>query len=168
MAAGMFAVNAFAADVATDSSATHATHPAELKHGDKRFIEKAAAAGQEEVDISRVAVERTTNAEVKQFAQMMVDDHTRANEELMSLAQARSVELPNKKSEAEKWSKKDAKDFDRDYVKKMVSDHKDVVDLFRNEAKDGTDPELLEFARKTLPKLEKHYEHATDLKKMVR
>jgi putative membrane protein len=166
--ASLFAFHAFAAEPMPDSNSTHATHSAELTHSDKRFVEKAAAAGREEVEISRVAVDRSTNADVKKFAQMMVDDHTRANDELMSLAQARSVELPNKKSETEKWSKKDAKDFDRDYVKKMVSDHKDAVELFRNEAKDGTDPELLEFARKTLPKLEQHYEHANDLKKMVK
>jgi putative membrane protein len=168
VAASLFGLHAFAADTLPDSPQTHATHPAELTHSDKRFIEKAALSTREDVEISRIAAERSTNADVKQFAQMVVDDHDRANAELISFAQARSVELSDKKSEAEKWSKKDAKDFDRDYVKKMVADHKDAVELFRNEAKDGTDPELLEFARKTLPKLEKHYEHATDLKKMVR
>lgn len=171
MTAALLTVDAFAESTSAMPKAsdhTHATGKPELTHTDKRFLEKAATSGREEVEISRVAAERATNPDVKQFAQMMVDDHSRANDEIIAFAQARSVELSDKKSEAEKWSKKDAKDFDRDYVKKMVSDHKDAVDLFRNEAKDGTDPELLEFARKTLPKLEQHYEKANDLKKMVK
>jgi putative membrane protein len=179
IAASLFAVNAFAASANPDAPKTHdhmntaatttgQNTAASLTHTDKHFIEKAAAAGREEVEISQVAAQRSTNADVKSFAQMMVDDHSKANDELMSIAQSRGVVLDDKKNETEKWSKKDAKDFDRDYVKKMVSDHKDVVELFQKEAKDGTDPDLLAFARSTLPKLEKHYEHATDLKKMVR
>jgi putative membrane protein len=171
MTAALFTVDAFAQSNASDmskSNNTHATGKPELTHTDKHFVEKAVTSGREEVDISRVAAERATNADVKQFAQMMVDDHTRANDELVAFAQAHSIEVKEKKSDADKWSKKDAKDFDRDYVKKMVSDHKDAVDLFRNEAKDGTDPELVELARKTLPKLEQHYEKANDLKKMIK
>src|SRR6185369_16662402 len=116
--AALLTVDAFAQSTASDMSKTkndtHATGKAELTHTDKRFIEKAATDGREEVEISRVAAERATNPDVKQFAQMMVDDHSRANDELMAIAQARSVEVKEKKSEAEKWSKKDAKDFDRD------------------------------------------------------
>jgi putative membrane protein len=140
----------------------------ELTHADRRFLEKAATSSREEVEISRIAAERSTNDDVKKFAQMMVDDHTRANEEIASFAEKHGVKLPDKNANEEKWRRRDAKDFDRDYVKQMVSDHKDDVELFRKAAKDSTDPEILEFARKTLPKLEQHYERANDLKKMVR
>lgn len=139
-----------------------------LEHTDRRFVEKAAKSGLEEVAISQVALERTTNPDVKRFAQMIVDEHSRANEHLASIAQTHQVELPAKEVDLEKWRRRDSKDFDRDYIKAMISDHKDAVELFRKEAKDGVSPDVLEFARSTLPKLEEHYERANDLKKMVR
>lgn len=166
-ATGVYAQPSTHADDATAPDARHDS-ASSLDHGDRRFLEKAAKSGQEEVEISNIAVERTSNPDVKRFAQMMVDDHGRANEELAALAQKYNVELPAKGTNEEKWRRRDAKDFDRDYIKTMISDHKDAVSLFRKEAKDGTAPDVLEFARKTLPKLEQHYERANDLKKMVR
>lgn len=170
--AAALAVTGAYADAKTPDDPPAATartdHGSSLERGDRRFLEKAAKAGQEEVEISKIALERTTNADVKNFAQMMLDDHGRANEEVAALAQKYNVELPAKGTDEDKWRRRDAKDFDRDYVKKMVSAHKDAVELFQKEAKDGTAPDVLEFARKTLPKLERHYERANDLKKMVR
>ena len=131
-------------------------------------IGKIAESGREEVEVSRIAAERATNPDVKKFAQMMVDDHTRANEELESLASAKGVKLKDKEKSENKWSKKDAQDFDRDYVKKMVSDHKKDIDLFSKESKNGTDAELTEFARKTLPTLNKHLETVSELEKTVK
>ena len=155
-----------------DHKADHKDHNANtssLKHADRRFVEKAAESGREEVEISQVAVERATNADVKHLAQMMVDDHTKANQELMSIAAAKGVTLKEDKDKnSNKWSKKDAKDFDRDYVKKMIADHKEAIDLFSNESKNGSDPELVEFARTTLPKLEQHLAHTDELKNLVK
>lgn len=154
----------------TAGNATAETHHggSMLKHADHRFVEKATEAGREEVEISKIAVERSTNPDVKKLAQMMVDDHTRANEELASIASAKGVTVKEKEKSENKWAKKDAKDFDRDYVKKMISDHKDAIDLFSNESKNGADSDLVDFARKTLPKLQQHLEHVNELKNTVK
>jgi putative membrane protein len=151
----------------TTASADHAEHM-KLKHADRSFIEKADVAGREEVEISQIAAERASNPDVKKFAQMMVDDHTRANEELASIATACGVKLKDKPKNEDKWSRKDAKDFDRDYMKKMVDDHKKVIDLFSKESKDGADEQLVEFARKTLPKLQHHLDEAARLDNLVK
>ena len=140
-----------------------------IKHADKNFIENAAKCGMEELAISRVVVERTTNPQVKSFAQMVVDDHSSANDALMSIASAKGVKLPAKDmDDAKKWSKKSAKGLDEDYVEKMVSAHKDAVKLFEKEADKGEDAETKAFARATLPKLQHHLEMAMDLKKTVK
>lgn len=153
----------------TAGNATMAHHDGStLKHADRRFIEKATESGREEVEISKVVAERSTNADVKKFAQMMVDDHTRANEELASIASAKNVVVKEKEKSENKWEKKDMKELDRDYVKKMVSDHKEAIDLFSNESKNGAEAELVEFARKTLPTLQHHLEQANELKAMVK
>jgi putative membrane protein len=137
----------------------------ELKRNDREFFEKAAKASMSEVEISRVAATRSSNPEVRSFAQMMIEDHQAASEELAALASAKGVSIPAKEASPSKWEKHDAKDFDRDYINKMVSDHEDVVKLFEKQAKDGNDADSVAFARKYLPKLQQHLQHASDLKR---
>jgi len=140
----------------------------DLKHGDKSFVEKAAKMGQEEVAISRVAVERATNPQVREFAQMMVSDHTGANSELTTLATSKNVMLPAKEINVDKWEKRSAKDFDEEYMEKMVSDHKETLDLFEKEAKKGDDADLMNFAGKTVPTLTSHLSRAQEIKKSLK
>lgn len=138
----------------------------QLKHADKSFVEDAIKAGREEVAISQVAVERATNPKVKEFAQMIVSDHTGVNGELTTLAAAKGIQLPTKEVDVDKWTKKSAKSFDEDYVEKMISAHKDALDLFEKEAKKGGDPELTALAAKTVASLQTHLAKAQELKKM--
>src|SRR5439155_14015108 len=98
-----------------------------MKKMDRDFFEKAAKAGMSEVAISRVAATRTSNPEVRRLAQMMIEDHEKAGEELATLAANCGVPLPAKDTRSEKWEKHDAKSFDKDYLAKMVSDHEEVV-----------------------------------------
>lgn len=148
---------------------TATAQTADLKHADKSFIEKAAKAGREEVEISRVAVERTTNAQVKLFAQSIIDDHGAVNDKLMSIAAMKGVKLPARDmDDMKKWSKKSGKDFDEDYVSKMVSAHQDAVDLFEKQANKGEDFDTKTFARATLPALQHHLQMALDLKKALK
>jgi len=151
----------------TDRQAT-ATTTAEsnLSRNDRNFFEKAAKSGMKEVAVSQSVVDRLTNPQVKQFAQMMVDDHTGANAELASLAAAKGVTLPVQDTKlADKWSKK-TDELDEDYMEEMVSDHKDAVKLFEDAAK-SKDAEIAAFASKTLPKLQAHFTQAKTLKELV-
>lgn len=141
-----------------------------LHHGDRSFFDKAAKSGMKEVAVSQAALPNLTNPQVKNFAQMMVTDHSGANTELMALASAKGVMLPatEKKDEklTEKWTKK-VKNADEEYMEEMVSDHKDAVDLFEKAAK-SEDHEIAAFAQKTLPTLQHHLTMAQDLKKAVK
>lgn len=141
-----------AADPATRDSSSSSLPPAhgmqdradapkiDLKHGDKSFIEKAAKSGMEEVAISRIAVERATNPQVREFAQMMVSDHSGANSELTTLALSKNVTLPAKDINIDKWEKRSAKSFDEEYMEKMVSDHKETLDLFKKNPRKAKTP----------------------------
>jgi putative membrane protein len=147
---------------------TTATSPA-LKRADRDFMTKAAKAGMEEVEISRIAAERTTNPDVRKFAQKIVSDHESANDELTTLAAARGVALPAKDINPENsWAKRDAKSFDKDYLDKMVNAHEDAVKLFDHQARDGSDPDTVAFARKHLPHLQHHLQAALDLKRTLK
>lgn len=149
-------------ELAADASAA-----ANLSRSDRNFFEKAAKSGMKEVAVSRSTLARLTNPQVKQFAQMMVDDHSKANAELMALAQKKGVVLPPKDDVKlmDKWSKK-TDEVDEDYMEEMVDDHQEAVELFE-EASRSKDAEIAAFANKTLPKLRQHLTTAKDLKEVV-
>jgi putative membrane protein len=138
-----------------------------LEREDRVFMERAAKASMSEVAISRVAAARTSNPEVRRFAQAMIEDHEGAIEQLSALAGVRGVSLPAKDPRPEKWEKRDAKNFDREYLEQMIDDHENVVKLFEEQAKDGIDADTVAYARKHLPKLQQHLQHAIDLKRAL-
>lgn len=139
----------------------------ELNRSDRDFMEKAAKASMSEVAISRVAAARTSNPEVRRFAQKMIDDHEAAIEQLGVIAGARGVSLPAKDPRPEKWEKRDAKSFDREYLEQMIDDHEEVVKLFEKQARDGEGTDTVAYARKHLPKMQQHLQHAIDLKRTL-
>jgi putative membrane protein len=140
----------------------------ELKNADKNFAEKAAKASMEEVEVSRVAAARSSNPEVRAFAEQMAADHARMADELAALAAVKGISLPARDRIATKWEKQNAKDFDHDYLKKMVSDHEATVKLFQKQANDGNDPDLVAFARKHLSDVQHHLQRAKDLERFLK
>jgi putative membrane protein len=126
------------------------------------FMKHAAEGGMEEVELGKAASTRAQNPEVKKFAQMMVADHGKANEELMALAKKKNITLPtdpgSKKADVDKMNGLKGADFDREYVDMMVDDHEADVTDFERQANNGSDPDVKAFAAKTLPVLKKHLE----------
>lgn len=167
--AGSFLVTAFPTVVTAQTSETP-TMPAQkgssLKYGDRNFLTKAAAAGDEEIAISKVAVDRSTNPQVKEYAQMVIDDHQKIGVQLAAVVSAKSLELSAKPVSTKKWDKKDAKDFDKDYISKMVDDHEDAVSLFTKGAR-SDDSQIATFATQQLPMLQTHLSRAKELKKTL-
>ena len=132
-----------------------------LAHGDKKFVEEAAEGGILEVELGNYAASHASNDQVKQFGQRMATDHSKANDELKSLASSKGVDVPaalDKKhqKEVDKYRKMDAGKFDKEYMEHMVKDHKQDVEEFEKEAKHSKDADLKAFAEKTLPTLQDH------------
>ena len=128
---------------------------------DSSFVEDAANGGMAEVEFGKVASTKATNPEVKKFAQMMVTDHTAANNALKALAGKKGWKLPTEldsshKSTLDKLKGYSGAEFDKEYVEEMVNDHETDVKAFQDKAKNATDPDLKAFAEKTLPVLQKH------------
>ena len=142
------------------------------KGGDSDFVTKAAQGGMEEVELGQLASSNAASADVKQFGQRMVTDHGKANDELKSIAQKSGETVPSglsKKQEADKarLSKLNGAEFDKAYMKMMVSDHREDVAEFEKEAKSGKDADVKAFAAKTLPTLKEHLTMAEDVEKRV-
>lgn len=135
---------------------------------DHNFIMEAAMGGLMEVELGRVAAQQGASEAVKQFGQRMVDDHSAANQELMTLAQSKGITLPTTLDEKHrehltKLSAMTGADFDRAYGKEMLSDHRKDVSEFEKQSTRGTDPDIKAFATKTLPTLQEHLRMAEAL-----
>jgi putative membrane protein len=132
------------------------------------FLVDAANGGMAEVELGKLAQEKATNPQVKEFATMMVNDHTGANAEAKALAAKKSITLPadvteGKKETASDLSKKTGKDFDKAYMERMVKDHKETIDLFEKASNNVKDADVKNFADMTLPKLRTHLEKAQSI-----
>jgi putative membrane protein len=135
---------------------------------DKEFLMEAATGGMMEVELGRLAVAKGTSEAVKQFGQRMIDDHSKANSELTQLAQTKSIALPTElsakhRADVTKMSKLTGAAFDKAYSKEMLSDHIKDVAAFERESTSASDPDVKEFAAKTLPILKEHLEMAKAL-----
>lgn len=143
---------------------------ADVPRSDEAFMKQAAQNGHAEVESSKLALSKASSPDVKTFAQQMVDDHTKAGDELTALAQSKGIKVSSEPSAAQRAKIKlmqtlDGASFDRSYASSMgVSAHEETIALFRKEAQQGKDPDVKAFATKTLPTLEHHLKMSKDLK----
>jgi putative membrane protein len=139
------------------------TSPNSLSSRDKTFVMQAGQLGMMEVELGRLAVKRGSSAGVKQYGQEMVEEHTRANQELMQLAMQKKVELPTEMSTQntaliDRLSGLSGKSFDTAYKQAMIDSHKQAIALFQAQSQEGQDPQLKAWATQKLPKLQAHLE----------
>lgn len=139
-----------------------AADKARSDHPDWKFFKKAAQGGMAEVTLGQLAVDKAESEAVKNFGQRMVTDHGKASQELTDLATAENVTLPTEmdaeaKALRKKLSTLSGSEFDKAYMKEMLKDHKKDISVFEKQAQQGKDPEVKNWAEKTLPTLQEHY-----------
>jgi len=128
---------------------------------DTDFLKKAAKGNLAEVELGRLAAQKATSPEVKEFGSRMVRDHTKANHELSALAASKGVTVPTSISLGEDVSVAhlkmlSGKSFDDAYIKMMVDDHKEDVAAFERASTGSQDMDVRRFGTKTLPTLQSH------------
>jgi putative membrane protein len=136
------------------------------------FVTKASVSNLFEIESSKVALNKSQNNDIKQFAQHMIDDHTSAGSELESSVREAGIDntlirktLDNKhKKLMDKLQKASQKDFDKQYVNEQMDAHKEAVKLFKDYSDDGDDATIKAFADKTLPVLEQHNQRIKEIK----
>ena len=157
----------------TGASSSSSSSSDKLARADRKFVEDAAEGGMAEVQLGQLAAQKGESDQVKQFGQKMVDDHTKANDQLKQVASSTGITLPTElksadKREMDRLSKLSGANFDREYMKHMVSDHKKDVKEFQKEAKSGKDADVKGFASQTVPTLEQHLQLAQSTDAAVR
>ena len=140
---------------------------------EKLFMEKAAVAGLAEVELARLAQEKGSADQVKKFAEVMVRDHGKANTELTQLAGEKGIELPLKiegpyQQQIDKLQQLSGDEFDREYMKLMVDEHKKDVEEFERQSKQGNDILVKSFAAKNLLILQQHLKMAQTIEQNMK
>ena len=135
----------------------------------KDFVADAATGGMMEVELGNIAQQKAKSQQVKDFGKMMVDDHTKANNNLKDIASKKNIDVPatmtdDQKKDMDKLSKKSGADFDKAYVNMMVDDHKKDIDAFKKASGDVSDNDIKNFITNTLPTLQKHLDSIQAIK----
>lgn len=162
---------------ASSSSQPHTSHSAAasksstetgaLSGSDRTFVRKAAEGGVAEVQLGQLAKEKGSNSAVKDFGDRMMKDHSKANDNLKSVATSKGATVPDTMSAKDqalynRLSKLSGSEFDKAYMGAMVKDHEEDVAEFRKESQAAKDTDLRNFASQTLPTLEDHLRMARD------
>lgn len=159
--AGLAAFAAGAAAPTDSAKSTAKTKTPVATMSDSDFAKAAAEGGLAEVKFGELAQDKASNKAVKDLGQRMVDDHTKADDDLKTAASKDNMYIPaqmNAKDQAAyaRLSQLSGATFDRAYTRDMVRDHEVDIAAFRREANDGKDTTIKSFAAKTLPTLEDH------------
>ena len=144
------------------------TQMEEQKDDLSEFMTKAASGGMMEVELGKLAQSQAMSKQVKDFGTMMVTDHTKANNELKTLAAKKSLVLPDSMSQDHMDNVRDLRDkkgadFDAAYMDLMVEDHKEDVEMFEDASNNLEDADAKAFASKTLATLRTHLKRAQEI-----
>jgi putative membrane protein len=131
------------------------------------FVKKAALDGMTEVEAGKLALDKSKDPKIREFAERMVKDHTKAGAELESIAKAKGLAAPKTldaehQAMVESLKSKSGQEFDHAYAVHMNMDHSKAIALFESATK-SADAELAGFAQKTLPTLNEHKQLAQEL-----
>jgi putative membrane protein len=144
------------------------THKTNVDDDSAFFIKEAGTGGLMEVRMANIALKNASAPEVIAFAKQMVMDHGKANKELRQIARKNGVIIPTeiipeKRAHVEMLKKLSGAQFDKQYMDMMVTDHQKTVELFKSGQSLNKD-DLVAFAKKTTPVIEKHYNMAKEIK----
>jgi putative membrane protein len=124
------------------------------------------------VELGQLAQQKAADPQIKDFGAMMVSDHSKANDQMKTLAKNKGISLPATLSRDEQklknnLSSKSGEDFDKAYVKAMIKDHKEDIKDFQDAIKSLKDTDLKNFAINTLPVLKKHLDAIKKIDKAI-
>jgi putative membrane protein len=155
----------------THTTTSGTTPAANLAQADRDFVKDAASGGMFEVQSSQVALQQPgVDPKVMRIAQMMVEDHTRANQELQVIATRKGITLSQQLSpeheqmldrlrSASNTGASGGYDFNNQYFTMQTQAHQDAIALFQRASQSLSDPDLRQYAQRTLAVLHQHLQH---------
>ena len=145
----------------------------EAKEEDAEYFVYAADLNMKEIELAKLAQQKSTNAEVRAFAEILFNDHTKAMEDLKKNAELKNISLPTALSEDgkeayDKLSEEKTEDFDKKYVDMMVDGHEEAVKKMEKASEEANDEEIKMWAADMLPTLKTHHNEAVRLQDLIK
>lgn len=160
-------------EASRDSTNAMAESMDDVSNASVDFATAVAAGNMKEIALGKLALKNANYGRLKEFAQKMIDAHEKANKDLQTACYSAGVTLPSglakaDQEEVDKMAGKEGKAFDRDYIKKMVSEHQKTMERLDAAASNMKDVSLQNYAKKTLPVVKAHLEEARTILEDVR
>ena len=151
---------------------TERTSAAGMEEDTREFITEAGSSSMMEVELAQLAREKAQSQQVKDYAQMIENDHQQANQRLQDLAQQKNIKIPQSMKEdhrekMEDLREKSGSEFDQEYMDLMVDQHEKDIDKFEDKRDEVQDQELQSWIDNTLTTLRQHKEQAEQIKEQV-
>ena len=132
------------------------------------FMRKTTEMNLSDIDIARMALQKSHNSDVRGFANMIQSDLTAALEDLSGLMKDKGVSQPkiasaDARQDADRMAALEGPEFDREFINMMVADRQKAVEMFRDQISIAMDADVKQYAEHLLPKLEMHLEKAQRL-----
>lgn len=139
---------------------------------DSEFLVDAASGGMMEVEAGKLAINKASSPQVKEFGQRMVDEHSQANQKLMELAETKNITLPNSMSDKHQekvdgLTEASDADFDKEYMNLMDESHMETIEMYEETSENANDTDIKAFATETLPTLRNHHQVAESMKETM-
>jgi len=145
---------------------------AQAQSGDQTFVTKMAGVAMGEVELGTLAKDKASSRDVKGFAQRMVDDHSKAGDELKGIAQRKNLTWPpalpaDTVALKDRLSKLSGAAFDRAYIDAMVNGHREVLTVVKAHVQSAADPDVKAWATKASSSVQAHLTHALDVQRDI-
>jgi len=139
---------------------------------DSQYLVDAAEVDLKEIELGKLAETKSTNADIKALAKMMIDAHTKASAATKDLAAKKGITLPAALTDKGEDARKDLNDktgadFDKAYADAMVDGHEKTIKEIEKASEKAKDPDVRTWAAQMLPELRKHLEHSKMAKEKV-
>jgi putative membrane protein len=163
-----FAIGLTSCDRGRGVEAARDDRPAAVSQSEQDFMMKATQANLAEVDVARIALQKSGNVEVKDYANMIKSDHINALEDLADLMKDKNVPQPkavatDTQQDINRMDNLTGGEFDREFINMMVTDHQKAIELFRDQQSSAQNRDVKKYVDDVLPKLEMHLDKAQRL-----
>lgn len=154
----------------SNASEQGARGAAQTGQSDQAFAVQAAVTGLAQVETAKLAKKRASSDAIREMAEKMVDDHSRANDRLTSIASKHNITLPKdleaaQQRDVDRLQTLSGQAFDRALLAHERQAHREAIALYSKQAESGSNTELKQFAADQLPKLREHLEHVEKLQR---
>jgi putative membrane protein len=142
--------------------------PASVSHGEQDFMITATQGNLAELESARIALQKSGDSDVKDYAKMIKSEHTKALEDLTDLMHDKNVRqtkaiAADTQQDINRMNNLTGGEFDREFINMMVTDHQKAIELFRDQQSSAQDRDVKKYVDDTLPKLEMHLDKAQQL-----